>query len=299
MARSKTVEVTGSLKGRITRVRTARTVRHEDPQSPEMQTAAALAPGYALRVEQIGRSTGPSPEDIYRIARMQPTQIEAAGHFDMGFSTFQRLLTKPEMRDAWESGLAAGRVSLRELGFKHARGQGPAAVAAWIHLSKFHLGMSEKLLNGSGDSGGGPGEGSGALEQLARRIARLVEQGGSRVIDVTPVAEGGRSPELELGLLGAPEADSSERRLAHLDDPGGPRLREEPDGGGDSAPPRGDGASPQGVTDSQDGVGHPGCDDRGPERDHEDLAAVEPAEVRTDEAPVDVAQRGDSDNIFC
>jgi hypothetical protein len=262
-----------------------------------MQTAAALAPGYALRVEQIGRSTGPSPEDIYRIARMQPTQSEAAGHFDMGFSTFQRLLTKPEMRDAWESGLAAGRVSLRELGFKHARGQGPAAVAAWIHLSKFHLGMSEKLLNGSGDSGGGPGEGSGALEQLARRIARLVEQGGSRVIDVTPVAEGSGSSKLELGLLGAPETDCPEGRLAHLDDPGGPRLREEPDGSGDGAPSGGDGPGTQGVIDSQDGVGHQGCDDRGPERDHADLTAVEPPEVRADEAATDLAEWRDSDDV--
>jgi hypothetical protein len=289
MARSKTVAVTGSLKGRIARERSPRTLRHEDPQSPGMQAAGAIAPGYALRVPAAGRTSGPSPEEVYRIARMQPTQAEAAGHFDMSFPNFQRYLAKPELRDAWEAGLAAGRVSLRELGWKHARGVGPAAVTAWIHLSKFHLGMSEKLLNGSGDFGGGAGEGTGAAEQLIRRIARLVEQRAAQRSLGGTISEGSGIPQLELAVLGPPETDSAVDGLAGVDDQGRPRIWEIADGRGDGPPTGGVGSLPPDLAGSADGIGHPGCDDRGTERDHEDLAAVEPSEVRADEAPPDVA----------
>jgi hypothetical protein len=72
-------------------------------------------------------------------------------------------------------GLARGRVSFRRLGLRHAAGTGPAAVAAWIHQSKFILGFSEKMLDQHGASNQAPTEINGARERLFERIVRIAQ----------------------------------------------------------------------------------------------------------------------------
>jgi hypothetical protein len=76
-------------------------------------------------------------------------------------------------------GRARGRVNFRRLGLRHAAGSGPAAVAAWIHMSKFILGYSERML-GQQPIGDLPSfDASGARERLMERIARLAEHHAS------------------------------------------------------------------------------------------------------------------------
>jgi hypothetical protein len=305
-ALAKQVPVTGHLKQRAARQRSPATFYNEDLGTPGMQAAAQLVPGYEIEIKEAPKLKV-TADEVFRLAQLQPTQEEAAGYFLMSFPNFQRYLAKPEIRDAWEQGLSRGKVSLRQLMMRHAHGHGPAAVAAAIHLSKFQLGMSEKLLNGFADSAGGPGEGTGALERLAGRIARLVEQRATAAIDVTPLDPGSGGVGVELGLLGAPEAgradsgdaaSSGQVELARVDDPSRARFWEEPDGSGDSAPPGGVGEIAQDLAGGSDGIGHPGRDDRGPVGPDEHITPVEPAEVRADEAPPDLAERRNRDDIF-
>jgi hypothetical protein len=76
-------------------------------------------------------------------------------------------------------GRGRGRVSFRRLGLRHAAGSGPAAVAAWIHLSKFILGFSEKMAGQQGPSDQSPDDSTGARDRLFERIARMAEQSHS------------------------------------------------------------------------------------------------------------------------
>jgi len=115
-------------------------------------------------------------EELFRLGSLQCTQAEAATYFGCTERTIRRRLAKPKYREAWESGRARGRVSFRRLGLRHAAGSGPAAVAAWIHLSKFILGYSEKMLGQQGPSDQSPNDSSGARERLFERIARLAER---------------------------------------------------------------------------------------------------------------------------
>jgi hypothetical protein len=118
-------------------------------------------------------------EELFRLGSLQCTQAEAATYFGCTERTIRRRLTKPNYREAWESGRARGRVSFRRLGLRHAAGSGPAGVAAWIHMSKFILGYSEKILGQHGPSDQSPNDRGGSRERLFERIARLAEQSHS------------------------------------------------------------------------------------------------------------------------
>jgi hypothetical protein len=113
---------------------------------------------------------------LFRLGSLQCSQAEAATYFGCTERTVRRRLTKPKYREAWEMGRARGRVNFRRLGLRHAAGSGPAAVAAWIHLSKFILGFSEKALGQHGPSDQSPDDSSGAQDRLFERIARLAER---------------------------------------------------------------------------------------------------------------------------
>jgi hypothetical protein len=117
---------------------------------------------------------------LFRLGSLQCSQAEAATYFGCTERTIRRRLTKLKYRQAWESGRARGRVSFRRLGLRHAAGSGPAAVAAWIHISKFILGYSEKMLGQHGPSDQSPNDSGGARERLFERIARLAERHSSR-----------------------------------------------------------------------------------------------------------------------
>lgn len=301
---SKTVPVSGGLKMRVTRQRSPKTYYNEDLGTPGMRAAAALVPGYTLdptKKRRGGRlpKVPVAADELFRLAQLQVTQEEAAGYFLVSSRRMEQILQQPEMRDAWEAGLARGRVSFRQLGMRHANGTGAAAVAAWIHQSKFVLGYSEKLLNGpGGDLSGGPGEGSGALERFFGRIARLVEQRAAGGAARQLILEGGDGPGMELGILGSPEADGAEPvELAPVVDPGRPWLREVAHGGGDGAASGGERPIGEDLPGGAHGLGHPRRDDRGGERDNEDLSAVEQAEIRADKEASDMAERRSGNDV--
>jgi hypothetical protein len=116
---------------------------------------------------------------LFRLASLQCTQTEVATYFGCTERTIRRRLTKPEYREAWKTGRARGRISLRRLGWRHASGTGSAAVAAWIHMSKFILGYSEKLLGERSGVDLPSFDAAGAKERLMERIACLSERQGS------------------------------------------------------------------------------------------------------------------------
>jgi hypothetical protein len=117
-----------------------------------------------------------TPDALFGLASLQCTQAEAATYFDRTERTIRRRLAQPGYREAWEMGRARGRVSFRRLGLRHASGTGPAAVAAWIHLSKFILGYSEKLLGEQPNVDWQAADTAGAKKRLFERIARIAER---------------------------------------------------------------------------------------------------------------------------
>jgi hypothetical protein len=113
---------------------------------------------------------------VFRLASLQCTQEEAAKYFGCTERTIRRRLAGPMYREAWEMGRARGRISFRRLGLRHASGSGPAAVAAWIHMSKFILGFSERKLGEHPPGGQSPNDSDGARDRLFDRIARIAER---------------------------------------------------------------------------------------------------------------------------
>ena len=60
---------------------------------------------------------------------------------------------------------------------RHASGEGPAAVAAWIHMSKFILGYSEKMLREKpADPDSNEAHAVGAKQRLFERLSRIADR---------------------------------------------------------------------------------------------------------------------------
>lgn len=81
------------------------------------------------------------------LARIGCTKTEVAEALGIAKETLSRHLCKhPEMREAWERGVADAKVRLRRLQWRHARMKNSAGVAMTIHLSKHLLGEHDKAL---------------------------------------------------------------------------------------------------------------------------------------------------------
>jgi hypothetical protein len=73
------------------------------------------------------------------------TLQECAVHCGVSENTIKRRFNNdPLFIEAWQRGQARCKLNLRRLGWRHAKGFGPQAVTAWIHLTKHVLGWTEK-----------------------------------------------------------------------------------------------------------------------------------------------------------
>lgn len=133
------------------------------------------------------------------LAKLQCTHEEIAAVFECSKRTIIRKLKKdPELKAAYERGKQLGKVSLRRLQFRHANMANSAGVTMTIHLSKHHLGETDKAaleLTGRVDSNvqvtTARERVSKKLDQLAQRIASratgLALTGGTAAVSREPV----------------------------------------------------------------------------------------------------------------
>lgn len=148
----------------------------------------------AKKIKVGGEATGGRPqvkidhENLLALAQLQCTEEEAASFFNCSKRTIIRKLKDPKLRAIWERGLALGRVSLRRLQFRHAKMPNSAGVQMTIHLSKHHLGQTERAaleLSGRVDSAV---EVSTARERVLRKIDNLRERIAGRVAGIAAAA---------------------------------------------------------------------------------------------------------------
>lgn len=124
--------------------------------SKQPERAAAKVPARRTRSPLSGKPEAQiSPEELHKLAQLHCTIAEAAAFFGVTEKTVDRhLKRRPECREAWDSGYAMGRMSLRRLQWRHAEGAGMSAVHMTIWLSKQHLGETDRVEHAG--KGGGP-----------------------------------------------------------------------------------------------------------------------------------------------
>lgn len=94
---------------------------------------------------------------LKKVAALGCTIEEAAEFFECSEKTLDRKLkSDPELRQAWKEGQARIKMSLRRLQWRHANGEGSAAVHMTIHLSKHLLGQTDKAALDIGNKDGKP-----------------------------------------------------------------------------------------------------------------------------------------------
>jgi hypothetical protein len=129
------------------------------------------------------------------LAEIQCTVEEAAAVLGVSKRLLLRRFEDANFKAIWETGQAVGRVSLRRLQFRHAKMPNSAGVQMTIHLSKHHLGQTEKAaleLSGRVDSNvelktSARDRVNAKLDALAERIARRVD-GIAIAAGATPAA---------------------------------------------------------------------------------------------------------------
>lgn len=84
-----------------------------------------------------------STSQVEGLARLHCTYEEVASFLRCSDRTIKRLMKKPEYREAWNRGLADGKLSLRRQQFKLAMLENSAGVHMAIHLGKFVLDQKE------------------------------------------------------------------------------------------------------------------------------------------------------------
>lgn len=91
------------------------------------------------------------PEEFQKLVTIGCTMAELAEFFSCSKKTISRRLNDPEdrkLREAWERGRSALKMSIRRLQLQYAQAKGcngAAAVQMLIHLSKHHLGEIDKI----------------------------------------------------------------------------------------------------------------------------------------------------------
>lgn len=103
-------------------------------------------PPKATEKVKAGRPAVPIDADnLRKLARLLCTHEEIAAFFECSERTIiRKLQDNVELAEAYERGKAEGRMSLRRLQWRHAQGAGSSAVQMTIHMSKHHLGETER-----------------------------------------------------------------------------------------------------------------------------------------------------------
>lgn len=94
-------------------------------------------------------------EEIEKLGALCATQEEIAGWFGCSLSTIEKRLQEPQYRDAYESGMAKGRLSVRREQMELLK-KGNATMAIW--LGKQLLGQRDVTAAEITGAGGGPQE---------------------------------------------------------------------------------------------------------------------------------------------
>jgi hypothetical protein len=86
-------------------------------------------------------------DQVTKLAELGCTKKEIAAYFGMHEATLRaRMKENPGLEEAVEYGREMGKVSLRRLQMRHAKGEGGPAVNMTIHLSKHLLGQSDRPI---------------------------------------------------------------------------------------------------------------------------------------------------------
>lgn len=95
------------------------------------------------------------PDMLEKLAAMQCTEAEAASVLKVAQSTLStRMKTDKVLADAWESGRAYGRASLRRRQYEIAMSDSRAATTMCIWLGKQWLAQADKVEQDIGGKGG-------------------------------------------------------------------------------------------------------------------------------------------------
>jgi hypothetical protein len=128
-------------------------------------------------------------ETFGQLAALQCTTEELACFFSVTKRTMIRRLKEPALREAYERGLALGRVSLRRLQWRHAKMPNSAGVQMTIHLSKHHLGQTEKAaLELSGRVDSNVEVNTSARDRVFRKLDTMAERIARRVDGIVAAA---------------------------------------------------------------------------------------------------------------
>lgn len=124
-------------------------------------------------------------DKVKAIAFFHPTQAEAAVSLGVARATFQKALKDdPRVREAWEEGMARGKITLRKRQFSLAMGNGKDAARMLIHLGKHLLEQTDEALKVElTGKDGGPLEVGGIaslVEAHRREQAKLIEGKGDK-----------------------------------------------------------------------------------------------------------------------
>jgi hypothetical protein len=161
----------------------------------------AALPARKRKSKIIGRP--PAEIDLKHFRKMcmyQFTVEELAAALKLSKRTLLKKIKQPEYLEAWEQGLADGRVRVKRRGFELMEIKGSAGVQAWIHMTKHVLGWTDKSaieLSHSGrvDSNievSSAGERVAAKlnalrERIDRRVAGIAADAGATTIPREPV----------------------------------------------------------------------------------------------------------------
>ena len=117
------------------------------------------------------------PKTLEQLARLLCTYEEAAAFFGVTERTIIRRLKEPKLAEAWEVGRANGKLSLRRLQFRHAQMANSAGVQMTIHMSKHHLGETDKAaLELSGKVDSMVEVNTSARDRVVRKLDNLAER---------------------------------------------------------------------------------------------------------------------------
>jgi hypothetical protein len=116
-------------------------------------------------------------DELERLAGLHCTQEEAAHYFRVSVTAVEKALRKPDFRQAWERGQAAGKISLRRSQFRLAEA-GNATMNIW--LGKQLLGQRNIIEQQITGPDGGPikTEDVTPIELLRSRLAGVASRIG-------------------------------------------------------------------------------------------------------------------------
>lgn len=137
--------------------------------------------------------------NLLRLSKLMCTETELAAFFEVSLHTMKRRLQEPDLREIWERGKEIGKLSIRRQQFQHMTLKNSAGVQMTIHLSKHHLGETEKAALELTGKNGGPISTVDLTKATDEQIAALEAIFG-------PLAESGADDAGHPGGEGTPQA---------------------------------------------------------------------------------------------